>query len=73
MGVDDGGGGGVPVPLLALSDRLMSESSDTYKNCCSSLCTNELVIIEYCSFLIQGLGSLLTPRISILLGNNKIL
>ena len=29
VGVDDGGGGGVPVPLLALSDRLMLESSDT--------------------------------------------
>jgi len=28
VGVEAGGGGGVPVPLLALSDRLMSESSD---------------------------------------------
>lgn len=29
LGAKVGGGGGVPVPLLALSDRLMSESSDT--------------------------------------------
>jgi len=29
VGIEAGGGGGVPVPLLALSDRLMSESSET--------------------------------------------
>jgi len=31
VGIEAGGGGGVPVPLLALSDRLISESSDTYE------------------------------------------
>lgn len=39
VGVDVGGGGGVPVPLLALSDKLISESSDTCENCGTFLCS----------------------------------